>query len=213
MLPTELPVEIWLLILRSLSTRDLVFLSLTCKLLKAIAENERMRRQDINRLFSKVVNNVDRFRHLMRTTGSLIIGDFATTFFTGAEVLDTVEIFFDNVHLEFCLKSWFSFLREESLVSGGTLSVCSYVAAYHALNNSTSITYSSGQTSICLLSNFRYVTPQFRSPTISGAPVAISVLNSENHNRHQTPSNRSAVRSHSLMGYLIAKLSGAVAFY
>jgi F-box-like len=128
MLPTELPVEIWLLILRSLSTRDLVFLSLTCKLLKAIAENERMRRQDIDRLFSKVVNNVDRFRHLMRTTGSLIIGDFATTFFTGAEVLDTVEIFFDDVHLEFCLKSWFSFLREESLVSGGTLSVCSYVA-------------------------------------------------------------------------------------
>jgi hypothetical protein len=74
MLPTELPVEIWLLILRSLSTRDLVFLSLTCKLLN---ENERMRRQDIDRLLSKVVNNVYRFRHLMRTTGSLIIGDFA----------------------------------------------------------------------------------------------------------------------------------------
>ena len=107
MLPTELPVEIWLLILRSLSTRDLVFLSLTCKLLKAIAENERMRRQDIDRLFSKVVNNVDRFRHLMRTTGSLIIGDFATTFFTGAEVLDTVEIFFDDV-----LLPWHPFFKD-----------------------------------------------------------------------------------------------------
>jgi hypothetical protein len=127
MLPAELPMEIWLLIMGSLSTRDLVFLSLTCKLLNAIAENERMK-QDIDRLLSKVVNNVDRFRHLMHTTESLIIGDFTTTFFTGAEVLDTVEIFFKDVHLEGCLMPWFSFLREESMVFGGTLSICSNIA-------------------------------------------------------------------------------------
>jgi hypothetical protein len=48
-------------------------------------------------LRSKVANSVDRFRHFIRTTESLILGDFATAFFTGAEVLDTAEIFFDDV--------------------------------------------------------------------------------------------------------------------
>jgi hypothetical protein len=42
--------------MKFLLTKELVFLSLTCRPLKAIAENERKRRQDIDRLLSKVVN-------------------------------------------------------------------------------------------------------------------------------------------------------------
>ena len=68
-LPTLL-IEIWLIIMEFLSTRDLVFLSSTCRDLKSIVGDEIAKRQDIANLLSKYVTDVDKFRSVMCATGS-----------------------------------------------------------------------------------------------------------------------------------------------
>ena len=79
------PTEIWLLVIQFLSTRDLVFLSLTSHNLKYIADDEIEKRLDINNVLSKYMADVDRFRSVMRTTESFIIGNFTIAFLTGNE--------------------------------------------------------------------------------------------------------------------------------
>jgi hypothetical protein len=76
------------------------------------------KRQDINKLLSKYVADVDRFRSVMHSTGSLIIGDFTTAFFTGYDLPDCIEIFFDRPELKSHLRSWFNFFSEEDKISG-----------------------------------------------------------------------------------------------
>jgi hypothetical protein len=80
---TLLPVELLLMVIAFLNTRDVVFLSRTCKSLHGIAEDERARRQDISKLLKRYVDDSDGFRRLMRDTGGIIVGDFARAFFTG----------------------------------------------------------------------------------------------------------------------------------
>jgi hypothetical protein len=80
---TSLPVELLLMVIAFLNTRDVVFLSRTCKSLHGIAEDERARRQDISKLLKRYVDDSDGFRRLMRDTGGIIVGDFARAFFTG----------------------------------------------------------------------------------------------------------------------------------
>jgi hypothetical protein len=75
------PTEIWLLVIQFLSTRDLVFLSLTCH-----ADDEIKKRLDINNVLSKYMADVDRFRSVMRTTESFIIGNFTIAFLTGNDL-------------------------------------------------------------------------------------------------------------------------------
>ena len=75
------PTEIWLLVIQFLSTRDLVFLSLTYQHLKYIADDEIKKRLDINNVRSKYVADVDRFRSVTRATKSFIIGNFTIAFF------------------------------------------------------------------------------------------------------------------------------------
>ena len=77
------PTEIWLLIIQFLTTRDLVFLSLTCHDLKHITDDKIQKRLDINNMLSQYMADVDRFRSVMRTTRNFIIGDFTIAFFTG----------------------------------------------------------------------------------------------------------------------------------
>jgi hypothetical protein len=106
----SLPVELLLLVIASLPTRDIVVLGLTCKSLQSIAEDERAKRQDINRLLSRYVDHPENFRRLMRDTGGIIVGDFARAFFTGEDTPRTLELLFGNHNLKWCLDSWASLL-------------------------------------------------------------------------------------------------------
>ena len=125
-----LPIEIWLIVMEFVSTRDLVFLSLTCRSLKIIAGDEIAKRQDISKLLSRYVTDVDKFRSVMRATGSLIIGDFTTAFFTGYDVTNCIEISFDRAELGSHLRSWYKFFSEEEKIygNGDGLSILSDVA-------------------------------------------------------------------------------------
>ena len=63
-------------------------------------------------------NPKNRFRSVMHSTGSLIIGDFTTAFFTGYDLPDCIENFFDRPELKSHLRSWFKFFSEEDKISG-----------------------------------------------------------------------------------------------
>ena len=119
--------ELWLQITAFLCIRDLVLLSHTCYYLHSIADAERRKRQDINRLLFKFVADPETFRCLMRDTGCIIVGDFARAFFTGSTPGDILELLFYNVDLVSCLTLWFSFLQREDMVDGCTLSASSMV--------------------------------------------------------------------------------------
>ena len=94
------------------SARDVVLLGRTCKPLQSIAEDERARRQDISKLLKRYVDNPEHFRHLMRDTGGIIVGDFARAFFTGEDTPKTMilELLFVNQNRQRCLHSWASLL-------------------------------------------------------------------------------------------------------
>jgi hypothetical protein len=121
------PVEVLMLILVLLSTRELIPISLTCKFLCDVTKDERKRRQNINRLLSMVVNDVDSFRHIMHATGSILVGDFAKNFFTEAipvkKLGKELEIFSSEMDFEPCLKSWFAFFEKDSKFSDQTLNM------------------------------------------------------------------------------------------
>jgi len=104
-------------------------LSHTCKHLYAIAEGVRQKRQDIHRLLSKFVDDVDGFRRLMKKTRGIIVGDMASAFFTGATLgeVSSLDVVLYNVDLKSCANSWFSFLKGETIASGGRF-------ARHSLN-------------------------------------------------------------------------------
>jgi F-box domain len=121
MLPYACPVEIWLRVLTFLFTRDIIVLSHTCKHLYAIAEDVRQKRQDIHRLLSKFVDDDDGFRQLMKKMGGIIVGDMALAFFTGANLgeVSSLDVVLYDVDLESCGNSWFSFLKGETIASGG----------------------------------------------------------------------------------------------
>jgi hypothetical protein len=76
------------------------------------------KRQDISKLLSKYVADVDRFRSVMHSTGSLIIGDFTNAFFTGYDLPDCIDNCFDSPELKSHLRSWFKFFSEEDKISG-----------------------------------------------------------------------------------------------
>jgi len=65
------------------------------------------------------MTNVDRFRSVMRTTGSFITGDFTIAFFTGDNLPDYIEIFFDQEELKSHLRSWFKFFKQEDKIGEG----------------------------------------------------------------------------------------------
>src|SRR6266404_4844882 len=129
LLPLACPVEIWLEIMAFMCTRDIIILSRTCKDLYAIGEMERKKRQDIKRQLLPFVDDVDGFRRLMHKTGGILVGDFAAAFFIGPMLgkVDSLEMVFHNVRVQCCLRSWFSFLRRESMVSPVGLSTTSFM--------------------------------------------------------------------------------------
>jgi hypothetical protein len=90
----SLPAELQLMMITLLPTRDIVVLGHTCRHLRAIAEDERAKRQDINRLLKRYVDDTDGFRRLMRDTGGIIVGEFAKAFFTGEDMPKTMELLF-----------------------------------------------------------------------------------------------------------------------
>ena len=57
--------------------------------------------------------DVDRFRSVMRTTESFIIGNFTIAFLTANDLRNYIEIFFDKEELK---RSWFKFFREEDKI-------------------------------------------------------------------------------------------------
>jgi hypothetical protein len=88
------PVELLLIIVSYLPTRDIVVLGHTCKHLRDICEDERKKRQDIDRLLRHYVDDTQRFRRLMRDTGAIIVGDLARAFFTGEDPPKRLELLF-----------------------------------------------------------------------------------------------------------------------
>ena len=110
-----LPVELLLIIITYLPTRDIVVRGHACRHLRDIAEDERKKRLDISKLLKRYVENPEHFRHLMRETGAIIVGDLARAFFTGEDPPRTLELLFtpqerrDIVH---SLDSWDSFSRK-----------------------------------------------------------------------------------------------------
>jgi hypothetical protein len=109
----SLPVELQLLVIASLPTRDIVVLGHTCRHLRAIAEDERAKRQDINRLLSRYVDHPENFRRLMRDTGGIIVGDFAKAFFTGEDTPKGLELLFFKEDIFYCLKLWIVFIARQ----------------------------------------------------------------------------------------------------
>ena len=108
----SLPAELQLLVIAFLPTRDIVVLGHTCRHLRAIAEDERAKRQDINRLLSRYVDHPEDFRRLMRDTEAIIVGEFAKAFFTGEDPPKELELLFpleEIVDIEECEMSWTSF--------------------------------------------------------------------------------------------------------
>lgn len=124
---TDCPLEIWLHIITFLSTRDVVLLSHTCKDLYAIAEHERRKRQDINRLLAQFIDDPNPFRHLMRITGAILVGDFAMAFFTGQPPGNTLELLFYNTDWESCLRSWFSLFSRYGMLSECNFSIVGFI--------------------------------------------------------------------------------------
>jgi F-box-like len=124
------PIDICLAIFSFISTKDLFPLSLTCKQLHDIAEYERKRRQNIDNLLSIFVHDVDAFRLQMRKTGGIIIGNFASVFFTEChprkEIGNAIQLFFHNFDFEYCLKSWLAFMIGECELSDDSCSVITY---------------------------------------------------------------------------------------
>jgi hypothetical protein len=107
-----LPSELVLLVITFLNTRDVVLLGGTCRVLHGIAEQERAKRQDIDRLLSKYVQDTQGFRRLMRETGAIIVGDVARAFFTGDEPPKELQLLFDSHHPESFqhrVQSWTAF--------------------------------------------------------------------------------------------------------
>ena len=77
-----------------------------------MAEEVRRQRQDIRRVLSTFVKEVDEFHQLMRKTGGILVGEMATTFFTGAiRKVHNLDLVLLDVNLESCAKSWFSLLK------------------------------------------------------------------------------------------------------
>ena len=119
MLANICPVEIWLEIFSYLCTRDLINLSHCCKHLYDIAEDVRSQRQDINRLLANFVKDVNGFRLTMKRTGAIIVGQFATSFFTGEAPTNTycnsLDLALPNTGPCEC---WFSLLKGDIVASG-----------------------------------------------------------------------------------------------
>jgi len=111
----SLPVELQLLVMTFLPTRDVVVLGLTCRSLHTIAEDERKKRQDISKLLKRYVENPEHFRRLMRDTGAIIVGDVARAFFTGDDRPKELKLLF-NSHSDEALRravqSWTAFFGE-----------------------------------------------------------------------------------------------------
>jgi len=53
--------------------------------------------------------------------GGIIVGDMALAFFTGANLgeVSSLNVVLYDVDLESCANSWFSFLKGETIASGG----------------------------------------------------------------------------------------------
>jgi hypothetical protein len=105
-----------LMIITLLPLRDIVVVGHTCRHLRAIAEDERKKRldMDIDRLLLRYVDDPDHFRCLMRDTGGIIVGDFARAFFTGKDTPIVLDLLFPpRVPLDIhpCLDSWISIIR------------------------------------------------------------------------------------------------------
>lgn len=106
------PTEILLMIITLLPTKDVVLLGHTCKRLHGIAEQERAKRQDIDRLLKRYVDDTHSFRRLMRDTGGIIVGDFARAFFTGEDPPKKLELLFNGNYdedLQEGIKLWTAF--------------------------------------------------------------------------------------------------------
>jgi hypothetical protein len=129
LLPYACPAEIWVQVITFLCTRDVVVLSHSCKYLYTMAELVRRKRQDIQLLLSTFVEDVEGFRRLMRKTGSILVGQIATAFFTGTTrgEVNSLDLVLYNVNLESCAKSWFSFLKGETMAPARRLPVRTYV--------------------------------------------------------------------------------------
>ena len=119
MLANICPVEIWLEILSYLCTRDPIILSHCCKRLYNMAEDVRSQRQDINGLLANFVKDVNGFRLSMKRTGAIIVGQFATSFFTGEAPTNTycnsLDLALPNTGPCEC---WFSLLKGDIVASG-----------------------------------------------------------------------------------------------
>jgi hypothetical protein len=116
---TLLPVELLLLVITFLPTRDIVVLGHTCRHLRAIAEDERAKRQDIDRLLSRYVDHPEQLRRLMRDTGGFIIGEFARAFFTGDDPPKRLDLLFppqDSLDIKHGVLSWTSFFRNSGMI-------------------------------------------------------------------------------------------------
>jgi hypothetical protein len=111
----SLPVELLLMMITFLNTRDIVVLGQTCKELQSIAEEERAKRLDPKRY----VDNPEHFRRLMRDTGAIIVGDFARAFFTGEDPPERLELLFPPGHnwdIQHSLASWDSVFRDSGMI-------------------------------------------------------------------------------------------------
>ena len=121
--PKVFPIDIWF-------TRDIIKLSLSCRYVYAVAEDERKKRWNINKLLSVFVNDVDTFRLLMHETGGVLVGQLAENFFTRplseTRTGNKVELFSPEMNFVSTLRSWFCFLIGESGVLGQTLYMTSY---------------------------------------------------------------------------------------
>ena len=95
--------------------------SRACRHLRHIAEDIRTQRQDINRLLADFVKDVNGFRLFMKRTGAIIVGDFATCFFTGEAPTNiyrnSLDLALPNMNTGSC-ESWISLLKGDIVASG-----------------------------------------------------------------------------------------------
>ena len=110
MFPTNFPPEIWLLVLELLCTEDVLASSLTTRYMYSVAEYERKKRQhQMDKHLSKFVYDVDTFRLLMRETGSVLVGDVASTLFNAlpneTKKVHKLTLFFHVTNLACNLRS------------------------------------------------------------------------------------------------------------
>jgi hypothetical protein len=128
--PKVFPIDIWFLLFDLLFTRDIITLSLSCRYVYAVAEDERKKRWNINKLLSVFVNDVDTFQLLMHETGGVLVGQLAENLFTRplseTRTGNKVELFSPEMNFVSTLRSWFCFLIGESGVLGQTLYMTSY---------------------------------------------------------------------------------------